>query len=259
VPVGRAPELARRIAATPRVRLAGVWTHLATAESELACAEQVRAFEEAVTAIREAGIEVAVRHATASGALIAGHAPSYEAVRPGLALYGILPPDLPASERVRSIAERLRPAMTLKARPVRVESLPPGAGVGYNSRWRAARRSRIATLPFGYGDGWARSSWPGSEALIRGRRVPFVGTVAMDSTMIDVTDVPDAGLDDEVVLLGRQGSDEITADEVARLRNTISWEVVTTTAQRLPRVYHSRAVPVAVRTLLGSTTGEVDG
>jgi alanine racemase len=252
VPAAEAARLATEISSAAGVRLAGVWTHLATAEDQSACADQVRTFEAAVDSIRAAGVTVPVRHATASGALIAGHGPSYEAVRPGLALYGLMPPDLPRSERVSRVAERLRPAMQLKARPIRIETLATGSGVGYNSRWRAPRPSRIATLPLGYGDGWARAYWPGSEALVRGRRVPFVGTVAMDSIMVDLTDVAEAGLDDELVLLGRHGDVQISADDLARRRNTISWEVVTTMAQRLPRVYHARAVPVAVRTLLAS-------
>jgi alanine racemase len=252
VPASEAARLAVEISSVAGVRLDGVWTHLATAEDDAACAEQLRTYEAAVASVRAAGVEVPVRHATASGALIAGHGPAYEAVRPGLALYGILPPDLPLSERVRAAAERLQPAMALKARPVRIETLPAGSGAGYNSRWRALRPSRVATLPLGYGDGWARAYWPGSEALVRGRRVPFVGTVAMDSIMVDLTDVPEAGLDDELVLLGRQEDGANTADDLARRRNTISWEVVTTMAQRLPRVYHARAVPVAVRTLLSS-------
>lgn len=251
VPAEDAVALARQIAQTPGIRLSGVWTHLATAEDEAACRRQVDEFEAAVAAIQGAGINVPMRHMTASGALIAGHGPAYEAVRPGLAMYGVLPPDLPDTERVRDVARRLRPALVLKARPARIETLPVGAGVSYNSRWRAERPSRIATLPLGYGDGFARAYWPGAEVIAGGRRLPVVGTVAMDSVMVDITDAEDLTADDEMVLLGDNGGQAVDADELARRRNTISWEVLTAMAQRLPRVYHARAVPLAVRTLLG--------
>lgn len=251
VPVEDAVALAQAIDRAAGVRLAGVWTHLATAEDEAACRQQVEGLDAAVAAIRRAGIDVPMRHATASGALIAGHGPAYEAVRPGLAMYGVMPPDLPDTERVRDVARRLRPALALKARPARIETLPVGAGVSYNSRWRAPRPSRIATLPLGYGDGFTRAYWPGAEVLAGGRRLPIVGTVAMDSLMVDTTDATELTAHDEMILLGSDGRQTVTADELARRRNTISWEVLTAMAQRLPRVYHARAVPLAVRTLLG--------
>ena len=108
----------------------------------------------------------------------------------------------------------------------------------------------MATLPVGYGDGYAKAYWPGGEALLRGRRVPLVGVVMMDCVVVDVSSVPDVGLDDEFVLLGEQGGERITVGELARRRTTILWEVLTSMAQRLPRVYHRAAVPMAARTLL---------
>ena len=138
--------------------------------------------------------------------------------------------------------------MSLRARPVRVAELPEGHGVSYGPTWRAPRASRVATLPLGYGDGWPRSLSNNAEALVRGVRVPVVGNVAMDATMVDVTDVPGAPVTsaDEVVLIGRQGGDEITAAAVARWRTTNSWEVVTAMSGRLTRVYHAPAGRVGV-------------
>lgn len=250
-----AAAAARMIVEAPGARLAGVWTHFSAAEDEAASAAQVRAFDEALSALGRAGIEAPVRHVAASGVILAGSAPMFEAVRPGLALYGLLPPNLALTDRARTALLRLRPAMALKARPARLETLPAGSGVSYNSRWRAERPSRIATLPLGYGDGWARAYWPGSSVLVRGRRAPTVGVVAMDTLMVDVTDIPEVEPDDEFVLLGEQGGDAITADELAHRRTTISWEVLTAMAQRLTRVYHAGAVPMAVRTLLGEVHG----
>jgi alanine racemase len=159
--------------------------------------------------------------------------------------------------------------MSLHARPVRVVDLPAGHGVSYGPSFMTTRPSRLATLPLGYADGWPRALSNRAEALVRGRRVPLVGTVAMDAVMADVTDVPGAPVtvDDEFVLLGAQrgenGSDEIDAAELARLRTTIVWEVVSLMAHRLPRVYHAAAAPAGVTTLteevrlwsLGSSSG----
>jgi alanine racemase len=166
----------------------------------------------------------------------------------------VLPDDLvPAPDRAEAAAG-LRPVMQLKARPVRLEWAGVGAGVSYGSRWRAPKPSLIATLPLGYTDGILRSSSPGEFVLVNGRRAPLVGTVAMDAVMVDVTDIPGVGMDSEFTLLGVDGKERITAHDLARLRNTISWEVLATMAQRIPRVYHAGPVLVGRRTLTGGRT-----
>ncbi|HEY7599879.1 MAG TPA: alanine racemase [Candidatus Limnocylindrales bacterium] len=252
----RAAAAAAAIARAPRTRLAGVWSHLASSEDQAASAAQVAAFESALEGIRGAGVDVPIRHLAASGGIFGGSAPAYEMVRPGLAAYGLLPEELTVADGARAAAARLRPALALKARPLRIEELPAGAGVGYGSRWRAAQPTRVATLPLGYGDGYAKAYWPGGEALVRGRRVPIVGVVMMDVVVVDVSAIPDLTLYDEFVLLGRQGEHEISANDLAHARTTISWEVLTSMAQRIPRVYHRAAVPMAVRTLTGEVLPE---
>lgn len=245
----RAATVAARIAAEPNLLLAGIWSHLATPEEAEATHRQVERFEAAVEALRRAGIEVPRRHLAASGGLLAGRAPAYEMIRPGLAVYGVIPEGLPIDPRAAAAAASLRPAMRLVARAVRLEWVPAGTAVSYGGRWTAPRRSRIATLPVGYGDGFARSYGGRPGALVHGRRAPLVGVVAMDAAMVDVTDVEDVAADDEYVLLGRQGDDEITAAELAAARATISWEVLATMARRLPRVYYAGPRAVRVRTL----------
>ncbi len=244
-------RVAGLVATTRGVRLAGLWSHLARSEDVPATATQVQTFERAAAALRAGGLAVPPRHLDATGGLFSGHAPRYEGVRVGLALYGLMPGDLPLDEAGRRIAARLRPAMTLKARPLRLERLAAGTPVGYGGRWRAPRDSLVATLPIGYGDGWPWLSASRAEALVRGRRVSLVGTVAMDAVMVDVTDVAGAELDDEYVLLGRQGDDQISALDVARARNTIPYEVVTSVAHRVARVYHAGPVLQGLRTLNG--------
>jgi alanine racemase len=232
--------------------LAGVWSHLASPEDADASAAQVARFEVAVQALMAAGIPVPARHLSASGGIFTD-APDFELVRPGLCLYGELGPELVLDEARQSAAAELRPAMSLKARPVRVETLPEGTGVGYGSTWRAPATARIATLPVGYGDGYDRAYARGGAALVRGVRVPLVGTVAMDAIMVDVTGVPGAPVDqaDEFVLLGEQDGQRIEARELARLRTTNPWEVLASMAWRVPRVYHASAGSTGLRTLAG--------
>jgi len=243
---------ARAIADHPIARLAGLWTHLQAAEHAPTTTRQMERFDAAVEALRRAGIEVPRRHVAASAMILSDGLSAHDAVRPGLSIYGIAPEELGADGPDRGALAGLRPAMSLHARPVRVIDLPAGWGIGYGPSFVTSRPSRLATLPLGYGDGWARSLTNRATALVRGRHVPLVGNVSMDGIVADVTDVPGGPvtLDDEFVLLGSQGPETITALDVARMRTTNTWEVVTGMAQRLPRVYHAASDVVGVRTLL---------
>lgn len=252
------PALIERLNAAPRVRVAGLWTHMASAEDESATYAQVDAFDRAATLVRDAGLPLPKRHLAATGGLFTGRTPTHEGVRIGLGLYGLLPADLPMPEREREFARRLRPAMALKCRALRIERFPPGVAVSYGGRWSTERESVIATLPVGYADAIPRPA-PWGEALVRGARVPLVGTVAMDAVMADVTDVPGVSQVDEFVLLGPQGGEEISTGGLAQARNTIPWEVATSMSHRIPRVYHAGSVLMGLRTLNAearvSTTG----
>ncbi len=242
---------ARLVATSPGIKLAGLWTHFQAVEDAAITATQVTRFEAAVDAVAAAGVELPPRHAAASAGLLADRVLSYDGVRPGLAIYGLVPDELDASSVAARDISGLRPVMSLFARPVRVVDLPSGWGIGYGPTFRTARPSRIATLPVGYGDGWSRALSNRATAIVRGRRVPLVGNVSMDAVMADVTDVPGPPVDggDEFTLLGAAGEERITAADLARERNTNSWEVVTGMAHRLPRVYHAAARPVGLRTL----------
>jgi len=246
------PALVARLTEAPRVTVAGLWTHMASAEQEGVTAAQVAAFNTAAELVRNAGLPLPKRHLAATGGIFTGRVPAYEGVRVGLGLYGLLPADLPIGEPERAFAERLRPAMALKARALRIERFPPGVAVSYGGRWRTERESVIATLPLGYADAIPRTA-PWGAALVRGGRAPLVGTVAMDAVMADVTDIADVGPDDEFVLLGRQGGQEISTGGLAQARNTIPWEVATGMSYRIPRVYHAGSVLVGLRTLNADT------
>ena len=235
-------------------RLAGLWTHFQAVEDRALTTGQLARFETSVAAVAAAGIPLPPRHAAASAALIATGVVSYDGVRPGLALYGVVPDELePTSggDKSRPPGAAFLPVMALYARPVRVAELPEGSGISYGPTFTTTRPSRIATLPVGYGDGWSRALSNRASAIVRGQRVPLVGNVAMDAVMADVTDVPGRPIDhtDEFVLMGQDGGERITALDLAQARTTNTWEVLTGMARRLPRVYHAAAGPVALRTL----------
>ena len=221
----------------PGVEVIGLWSHLLDGSSPEATLGQVRELAAASELVTGSGRPLPPRHLAATEGLFAQTAPVHDMARIGLAFYGELGLDVEAAPGLRAAAGRLRPAMTIRARAVHLEPVATGARVGYGGEWAAARPSLIATLPIGYADGWTRRYWPGGEVLVRGRRVPIVGRISMDSTCVDVTDVAGVGLEDEYVLLGPQGSDRITANELARLRGSIPNEVLATLGPRLPRVY----------------------
>jgi alanine racemase len=254
-------DAARALSASDAVSLEGAWTHLQAPEDATRARAQEAAFEVATRLLVESGLPLRRRHVAASGSLALGDALTLDGVRPGLAIYGLVPDEL----LKRATITGLRPALALRARPVRVAELPAGTGISYGPTFTTARPSRIATLPLGYGDGWSRALSNRGFALVRGVRVPLVGNVAMDAVMADVTDVagPPVSVHDEFVLIGRQGDQVITAADVAAARGTNSWEVLTTLAARLPRVYHAASVPRQTWTLLGgaeaSTAGDRTG
>jgi alanine racemase len=247
-------EAVQMIDAQPATSIVGIWSHLADGLNAEGSAEQSRRFESAVALVAATGRSIPKRHLAATDGIFAGTAPAYEMVRVGIGFYGEVALGPESSAAHAALAAELRPAMTVKARPVRLEVIPAGASVGYGSEWYAERQSVIATLPLGYADGWARSYWPGAMALLRGRRVPLVGRVSMDSVCADVTDATDAtdaaavSMDEEFVLLGGQGDERITPTELARLRGSIPHEVFCAFGLRLPRIHLADGQVVAVST-----------
>jgi alanine racemase len=236
-----AAAAATAIAEAPTTKLAGVWTHLAAPEDRLTTGDQLARFDSVLTALAGSGIDPGAVHAAASGGLLATDTDEHTLVRPGLALYGVHPGAGDA------LPPPMAPALALRAHPVRIAEVPPGTAVGYAGTWSAERASTITTLPIGYADGWSRASSPGTSVLVEGQRAPVVGRVSSDSLTVDVTGIADVGPDSEFTLLGSAGSDVITADAVADVRETISWEVLQQLGARLARVYVSGTVPVALR------------
>lgn len=229
------PRILGALSDFPEVKLDGLMTHLACADADALdeVNQQLGIFENVTASIRRAGLSPSVRHAANSAAMLRCASTLYDIVRPGIALFGVAPrADLRAG---------LRPVMRVRTEIVALRDVPKGAAVGYGWTWRAERPSRIATIPIGYADGLHRDLANTGHALVRGKRAPIVGAMSMDLTMIDVTDHPGVSLRDEAVVLGPQegplGKDVITADEIAELSHTISWEVLTHVSRRVPRFY----------------------
>jgi alanine racemase len=185
--------------------------------------------------MRSAGIDPGIVHVSASGGILAGHVGPADAIRPGLALYGLLPAW--AADRDPG----LRPAMSIRARALNLFDLPAGEALGYGYRFRTPRDTRIATLGIGYGDGWPRVHANNGWVLVRGQRAPIVGAISMDGLTVDVGRVAGVTYDDEFVLIGEQEGARITADEVAAERRTINYEVTTALRSRLPRLHREGA------------------
>ena len=236
-------DVVAAVDATPGVTLGSVWSHLADGSDREVSREQIGRYDAALESLVAGGRPMPVRHVTATEGLFRATAPAYDMVRIGLGFYGELGVGVEAAPEIATLAAQLRGAMTVKVRPIRLEEVPAGSTIGYGGEWTAERPSRIATLPIGYADGWTRAYWPGASALVRGRRVPLVGRVSMDSVCADVTDVPGVGYDDEIVLLGEQGEERITASDLARLRGSIPNEVFCAFGPRLPRVARQGSGP----------------
>lgn len=236
--VGLRPREVRRVAEKIRalafVRLAGLMTHFAEAEAEEPgfAREQLARFTEVTRDLRAAGISVPLRHAANSAALLLLPEARLDLVRPGIMLYGYHP------RGPRGGPEpSLQPALRLRTAISQIGDVVRGESVSYGRTFVAPRDLRVATLPVGYADGCGRLLSNRGQVLIRGQRVPIIGRVCMDMTMVDVSGVPDARVGDEAVLIGRQGAGEITADEVAELQGTISYEILCRIGPRVPRVY----------------------
>jgi alanine racemase len=228
----RALDLALRIVRSRHLRLVGTYSHLAVPGEDDAYTDvQLLRLAQLLDGMRSAGIDPGLVHVAASGGILAGAGTFADAVRPGLLLYGLLP------DWARDRDPGLRPALSLKALPLRLFDLPAGAAVGYGLRFRTERPTRIATLGIGYADGWPRSHANNGWALAHGRRAPIVGAVSMDGLTVDVGEADDVTYGDEFVLIGEQASSRITADEVAAQRRTINYEVTTGLRERLPRVH----------------------
>lgn len=238
--LGARPEealkLAIAVAQSDALRLEAVYTHFAAAEEDAAFTrKQMDRFRATLAGLREAGIPLPLVHACNSGGLL--HQPDawFGLVRPGLLVYGIVPP---GRRRVpTSIRRSLQPALSLHARVSLVRTVNRGATISYGHTFTAPRSLRLATVSAGYGDGYPRAASGLAQVLVQGQRCPVIGRVTMDQIVVDVSAVPAVAPGDAVALLGSQDNETITAVQLADWCGTIPWEILTGISYRVPRVY----------------------
>ncbi len=224
----------KAISALPGLVLEGLLTHFATADSrdKTYAREQFACFQDFVTALDRAGITIPVKHAANSGAIIDMPETHLDMVRAGISLYGLYP-----SQEVAKSRLTLKPAMALKTRIINLKQVPAGFKISYGCTYTTPEPTTIATVALGYADGYNRLLSSQGHMLVQGHKVPIVGRVCMDLTMLDVGAVSTVALEDEVVAFGRQGQAEITVDEIAGMLDTINYEIVSTITQRVFRKF----------------------
>ena len=229
----------------PGLYLEGLFTHFATADwADLTHTRgQLGVFTDVIQAARSAGIEFPLVHAANSAATMRLPEAHFDAVRPGIGLYGLDP-----STEWPPVFE-LRPALALKSLVSRVRQLPTGAGVSYGRTFITQKPTLAALVPVGYGDGYHRILSNRGSVLIRGGRAPILGRVCMDQFVVDVSHIPGVQQDDEVVIVGPQRDERIRAEEVASLAGTINYEVTTSLLPRVARVYTREGEVVEVEAL----------
>ena len=232
VPLSAWPDFLKEVKRFPKIEIEGILSHFSMLDAEKDLTQnQWGAFQRAVTIAQEMGISCQYLHMASSATLTAFPGYSAKLVRPGIMLYGSYP-----SPKFQSLIP-LKPVMTLKTRIHFLKSVPPGTRISYGGTFKTKRESLIATLPIGYADGYSHHLSNHGEVLIHGKRAPVVGKVCMDFIMVDVTDIPRVSVGDEVILMGRQGREQITAEEIAEKINSISYEVLCLIGKRVPRVY----------------------
>jgi len=231
VPAHEAIALFKKVRALPRVEIHSISTHLPVSdEDEAFTRDQLRRFSALIKKLRAEAPGNYKVHALQTAGILEFADEPFEIVRPGMLLYGISP--LPQFQNI------LRPAMTWKTRIVLIREMPTGHGISYGRTFITPRSMRVATLAAGYADGYPRHlSNRGTSVLFGGQRCPLLGRVTMDLIMIDVTSLPQAVVGDEVVLMGRQGDQEISCAELAERADTITWEITTRIGRRVQRVY----------------------
>ncbi|HAH78899.1 MAG TPA: alanine racemase [Ruminococcaceae bacterium] len=232
---GAAIDEMERACRLPGLEAEGIFTHFAAADEGEAgrgyTRRQFRALTDAVARLEARGLHFKIRHCANSAAIFDFPETQLDMVRPGIILYGLMP----SGEMIHRLP--LTPALSLKSTVALVKTIPCGTCVSYGRRFRAERPTAVATVPIGYADGYLRRFSEKACMLVRGRRAPVVGRVCMDQLMLDVTDIPGVRAGDTVTVIGRDGDECVSADELAGLADTISYEIICGVAKRVPRLY----------------------
>ncbi len=243
-------DFAKGLNTLPNLRLEGLYTHFATSDEpdKGFVHQQFKVYRETLQRLTDEGIKITVRHAANSGAALDVPETRMDLVRCGITLYGLYPSTDVSREA------KLRPVLSFKSQVARVREVPAGTTVSYGRTYKIDSTTRLALVPVGYADGLSRALSNQGSVLIRGHRAPIVGRVCMDQCVVNVNEIPDVRVGDEVVIIGRQDGEEITADELAKQLGTINYEITSSITARVPRVYLRRGRAVAADTLLETTT-----
>ncbi len=225
-------DFVKKVSEQKGIALEGIYTHFSSVgRDDFFTNYQIESFEKLLADIEKNWIKIPIRHAANSIATVDFKRSHLNLVRPGLIIYGMYPkynfPKL----------IKLKQAMSLKTRIVYIKDTPPGRSISYGRTFITPKETRIATLPIGYADGYGRNLSNRAKVLVKGQFAPVVGKVTMDQTMIDIGHIPGVCVGDEVVLLGRQGRQEIRTEKLARLAGTIAYEIVCSISNRVPRIY----------------------
>jgi len=248
VTIEAAPAFLDAVRVLPGVRVDGVFTHFPSADNDIEFTRgQVGRFAALVDRVKRESPGL-LSHAANSAGLLNVAESRLDMIRPGLIVYGILPESYHSGHRRTALD--LAPVMSLRSRVVNLRDIPSGQSISYDRNYFTARDSRIAVITAGYGDGYPYGLTNRGEAIVRGKRVPVVGNVCMDLTMLDVTDVPGVAIGDHVTLLGTSEGDTITANDIARRAGTIPYEIICRVSPRVPRVYLRGGRVTRVKSLL---------
>lgn len=230
----RAVQTILEIASLPRLEIEGIYTHFANADRPDTAHTRLQfsLFMDVLSGLKKNGFEPRFRHAANSAALIRMPETHLDLVRPGIALYGLLPSSVIGKDQVN-----LKAVMSIKTNIIQLKDVPAGFKVSYGSTHETGRATLLATVPIGYADAYSRLLSSKGCMLVKGQKAPIVGRVCMDLTVLDVGHIENVAVEDEVVVLGRQGDAEITADEIAELIQTIHYEVISTITARVPRIF----------------------
>lgn len=239
-----------RLVQLPGIRVEGIFTHFPAADSDIEFSQhQLDLYAGLQQHLEKLGVGRFLRHAANTAGLLNIASSRLDLVRPGLIAYGVLPDSYHSGQRQTDI--KVKPVMSLRSRIVNLRRIPAGRSISYERSYFTKRNSLIAVITAGYGDGYPWSLRNRGAAIVRGRRAPIVGSVCMDLTMLDVTDIPEISLGDSVTLLGTAEKETITANELAEWAGTIPYEIICRVSPRVPRIYLRDNKVVSVRTLLG--------
>ena len=224
-----------QIAKLPHIMIEGMFTHFAKADEtdKTSAQKQLADYLHMVKMLAERGVELPLKHCSNSAGILDLPQANLDIVRAGITLYGLHP-----SEEVHLERMDMRPVMSLKSRVVHVKTLPKGYGISYGATYVTPSERRIATIPVGYGDGYARSLSNKGDVLIHGKRASICGRICMDQFMVDVTDIPDVCVGDEVTLVGTDGAEQITLEELGETSGRFNYEFACDLGKRIPRVFY---------------------